>query len=194
MHISKITPFKIAEILWYFLHPGFFTNMTFIVSMILVYLKQIQALPYLLTLNLFILIIGSIISIFFVRNTINVAMDNLDITGLKIYKFSKLHLFMIFIGIIIHVIMTIILKWFIYKEFTTDEIANAELNGDNNRIKLSLACVCIVLLYFMTGLYKLYGMNTIGIVILFIICPPIMYICTYLDDYYFYETNKKVKK
>lgn len=187
MHISNITLFKVVEILWYFLHPGFFTNLTFIVTMILVYLRQVLALPYLLTLNIFILVIGSIISIFFVRSAINVAMDNLKISGVLIPYFSTLHFIMIFIGIMIHIIMTVILKWYIYKKFTDEEIERAEIYGDNNRFKLTIACVSIVLLYFMTGLYKVYGMNLIGIIILFIIGPPIMYLCTYLDDFYFYK-------
>lgn len=182
---------KILEVLWYFMHPGFFTNLTFIVSMILVYLKQIEALPYILTLNLFILIIGSLIAILFVRNVVDVAVKRLNIKGVSIPRFSNIHFFLIFVGIIVHVIMTIILKWYIYKQFTNEEIAKAEYKGDLTRMHIALTCVGILLLYFMTGLYTVYGLDNITIIILFIIGPPIMYLCTYLDDYYFYRDNHK---
>jgi hypothetical protein len=191
VQVSNLSFFKILEILWYFMHPRFFTNLTFIVSMILVYLKQIGALPYILTLNLFILVIGSIIAIFFVRSAINVAMKRLNVSGVSIPKFSGIHFFMIFVGIMIHVVMTIVLKWYIYKKFTHEEIERAETYADKHRMHLAITCIGIVLLYFMTGLYTVYGMNNIGILSLFIIGPPIMYLCTYLDDYYFYSPNHK---
>ena len=60
VHVSNLSFFKILEILWYFMHPGFFTNLTFIVTMILVYYNQIEALPYLVTLNLFILVMTNL--------------------------------------------------------------------------------------------------------------------------------------
>jgi hypothetical protein len=189
MHISNLNLLKLLEIICYFVKPAFFTNLTFIVTMILVYLKQVNVLPYLLTLNLFILIIGSFISIFFIRSAIKVAMSRLNITGVNIPKFSIIHFVMILVGIMIHVIMTIILKIYIYKQFTVDEIYKAERYGDKNRMKIAKICIGIVLLYFMTGLYTIYGMNTIGIITLFIIGPPIMYLCTYLNDYYFYKGN-----
>lgn len=191
VHVSNLSFFKILEILWYFIHPGFFTNLTFIVTMILVYLKQKGALPYILTLNLFILVIGSIISIFFVRSAINVAMKRLNVSGVAIPKFSGIHFFIMFVGIMIHVVMTIVLKWYLYKQFTPEEIARAETNGDRNRMCIAITCIGIVLLYFITGLYTVYGMNNIGIITLFLIGPPIMYLCTYLDDYYFYHPNHK---
>lgn len=191
VQVSNLSFFKILEILWYFMHPGFFTNLTFIVTMVLVYLKQRGALPHILTLNLFILVIGSIIAIFFVRSAINVAMKRLNVSGVYIPKFSGLHFFMMFVGIMIHVVMTIVLKWYIYKQFTPEDIAHAETYADKNRMRLAITCIGIVLLYFMTGLYTVYGMNKIGIIILLLIGPPIMYLCTYLDDYYFYRPNHK---
>ena len=194
MNIKNLSKLKILEIIWYFLHPGFFTNLTFIVSMIFVYNKYLQPLPHILTLNLFILIIGSFIAIFFARSVINVAMSRLNITNVNIPKFSGMHFLIIFIGIIIHVVMTIILKWSIKKQYTQQEIKTAETYADKHRINIALSCIGIVFLYLLTGLYTVYGMNNYTIAFLIIVGPIVMYLCTYLDDYYFFEKHIRTKQ
>lgn len=178
----------ILQILWYFISPQFFTNLTFIVTMVLVYLKQLNALPYILTLNLFILIVGSLIAIFYVKNVAYTAIKRLKLPNIKIPTLSLLHIVLVIIGIGIHVIMTLILKWSIYKQFTDEEIKDAETYGDRHRMFITYSCIGITLLYFMTGLYTVYGLDNLTVIILLIVGPLIMYICTYLDDY-FYISN-----
>jgi hypothetical protein len=187
---TEITIIKIAKVLWYFCSPQFFTNLTFIVTMVLVYLKHRAVLPYVLPLNLFILIIGSFIAIFFVREALQVAMTRLSIPKFQIPRFSAFHIIFIILGIGIHVVMTLILKWSIYKQFTPQEIKKAEDYGDKHRMNIVYSCIGIVILYFLTGLYTVYGLNNIAIIGLFIAGPFIMYLCTYLDDY-FYRPNRK---
>jgi len=185
MNIKNITLFKILEILWYFIKPAFFTNMTFIITMTLIFFNQINTLPYTLTLNLYILLIGSFIGIFYVRNAINVAVKHLNIIGLYIPKFSLFHYIMMLIVILIHVIMTIILKYYILKKFTKNQLLETENYIIRNRNFITLICIKIVLLYFLTGLYKIYGLDNIGITILFSLSIIIMYLCTYLNKYIF---------
>ena len=186
--ISLNTIKKILAVLWYFCSPQFFTNLTFIVTMVLVYLKHKAVLPFVLPLNLFILIIGSFIAIFFVRNAMAVAMTRLSIPKFKIPRFSGLHITFIILGIAIHVVMTLVLKWYMYKQFTQEEIQEAENYGDKHRMDIVYSCVGIVVLYFLTGLYTVYGLNNTAVIGLFIVGPIVMYLCTYLDDY-FYRSN-----
>ena len=128
--------------------------------MVLVYLKHKAVLPFVLPLNLSILIIGSFIAIFFVRNAMKVAMSRLSIPKFTIPRFSGLHIAFIILGIGIHVVMTWILKWYIYKQFTPEEIQEAEDYGDKHRMDIVYCCIGIVILYFLTGLYTVYGLKT----------------------------------
>jgi hypothetical protein len=187
--ITLNTVQKLLEVLWYFCSPQFFTNLTFIVTMVLVYLKHKAVLPFVLPLNLFILIIGSFISIFFIRSAMSVAMSRLSIPKFKIPRFSSLHIAFIILGIGIHVVMTLVLKWYMYKQFTSQEIQEAEDYGDKHRMDIVYSCVGIVVLYFLTGLYTVYGLNNTAVIGLFIAGPIVMYLCTYLDDY-FYLPNR----
>ena len=69
--------------------------------------------------------------------------------------------------------------------FTDEQIKKATEYNNNHRMFIVYSCIGIVLLYFSTGLYTIYGMNNIAILSLFILSPLVMYYCTYLDDYYF---------
>ena len=181
---------KIIKLICYFMSPQFFTNLTFIISMILIYFKKKEALPFIIPLNLFILLIGSFISIFFVRSVMKVAVSKLYMPELQIQRFTVLHFTFIILGIAIHVFMTWFLKWYIYNQYTSQEIQYAEDYGDKNRMCIAYYCICIVILYFLTGLYTIYGLNKYVIFGLFIISPFVMYLCTYLDDY-FYRPNRR---
>lgn len=172
-----------GKLLIYFLQPTFFSNLIFMLSVMLIYLQQIKALPYILTLNLFILIVGSIISVFYARNVVNIALDYLDITKYTVPRYSNIHILLIIIGILIHVFMTIFLLWYTRKSYTIDDIKYAKKVINKNRLTISSICIIITLLYFATGLYNIYGIDTTGIIVLFIIGPFIMYSCTYLVDY-----------
>lgn len=172
-----------SKLLLYFLHPRFLTNAAFIISMILIYLQQIKTLPYILTLNLFILIVGSIISVFYARNVVNIALNKLDITKYIVPRYSFMHILLIIIGVFIHIIAIIILIWYTYKIFTIDDIKYVKKVINKNRITISSICIAIVLLYFASGLYKIYGIDNLGIISLFIMGPLIIYLCTYLVDY-----------
>lgn len=76
-----------------------------------------------------------------------------------------------------------------YKQFTSQEIQDAEDYGDKHRMNIVYACICIVVLYFLTGLYTVYGLNNTVVIGIFIAGPIVMYLCTYLDDY-FYLPNR----
>jgi hypothetical protein len=84
--------------------------------------------------------------------------------------------------------MIIIIKWYMYKQYTPQEIQEAEDYGDKHRMDIVYACIGIVVLYFLTGLYTVYGLNNTVVLGLFIAGPIVMYLCTYLDDY-FYRLN-----